>query len=71
MQIRFLTKAESKQQQEEDFLKLSGGERFMRFLELSRRVNALFSPKNKLSFEEKNKGNFLMIHPDLKNDEMG
>jgi hypothetical protein len=71
MQIRFQTKAESKRQQEEDFLKLSGGERFMRFLELSRRVNTLFQPKNKLTFEERNKGNFLMIHPDLKDDEMG
>ncbi len=71
MQIRFQTKAESKRQQQEAFLKLSGAERFMQFLELSRAINRIMPVKNRPSFEERNKGNFLMIHPDLKDEEMG
>ena len=65
MQIRFQSKEESKRQQREAFLKLSGAERFMRFLELSRAINRIMPVKNKMSFEERNKGNFLMIHKDL------
>ena len=34
MKISFQTKEESKRKQEEAFLALSGGERFMKFLEL-------------------------------------
>ncbi len=34
MKITYQTKEESKKKQEEAFLALSGGERFMRFLEL-------------------------------------
>lgn len=45
MQIKFQTKEESNQQQQEDFLKLSGGERFQSFLNLSRRINQLFPSK--------------------------
>lgn len=71
MEVKFQTKAESKRQQQEDFLKLSGGERFLKFLKLSRRINKLFPPKNQLSFEERNKGNFLLIHRDLRHDKMG
>lgn len=71
MEIRFQTKAESKQQQQEAFLKLSGEERFMQFLKLSRKINKHFPPKNEFSFEERNKGNFLMIQKDLLgNDEI-
>ena len=65
MQIRFQTKEESKRQQREAFLKLSGAERFMRFLELSRAINRIMPVKDRVSFEERNKGNFLMIHKDL------
>jgi len=71
MEVKFQTKEESKHQQQEEFLKLSGGERFLKFLELSRRINKLFPPKNPLSFEERYKGNFLLIHKDLQHDEMG
>lgn len=38
MEIRFQTKEESNRERQEAFLKLSPGERFMTFLELSRRV---------------------------------
>ena len=65
MEVKFQTKAESKKQQQEEFLKLSGGERFMRFLELSRAINRIMPVKNRKSFEERYKGNFLMIHPEL------
>ncbi len=71
MQISFQTKEESKQQQREAFLKLSKAECFMRFLELSRTINQIMPVKNRMSFEERNKGNFLMIHPDLKDEELG
>jgi hypothetical protein len=71
MEVRFQTKAESKQQQREAFLKLSGAEGFMQFLELPRAINRIMPLKNRLSFEERNKGNFLMIHSDLKNEKMG
>ena len=60
MEVKFQTKKESKRKQQEEFLKLSGGERFMRFLELSRRINRIPS-KHQLSFEERNKGNFLLM----------
>lgn len=35
MEIRFQTKEESNKRQQEEFLKLSGGERVLRFLKLS------------------------------------
>jgi len=70
MKLRFQTKEESKQQQQEDFLKLLGKERFMKFLKLSRKINKLFPPKERLSFEERNKCNFLLIHNDLKDNGM-
>ena len=69
MEIKFQNKAESKKQQQEAFLKLYGEERFLQFLKLSRRINKLFPPKDELSFEERNKGNFLLIHKDLKQDD--
>lgn len=71
MQVTFQTKAESKRQQQEAFLNLTGGERFMNFLELSRAINRLFPVKNKVSFEERYEDNFLLIHKDLKDNEMG
>ena len=72
MEICFQTKEESKKLQQEAFLKLSGEERFMQFLKLSRKINTLFPPKGKLSFEKRNKDNFFLIHKDLQqNDEMG
>lgn len=72
MEVKFQSKAESKRQQQEAFLKLSGEERFLQFLKLLRRINKLFPPKDELSFEERNKGNFLLIHKDLQqDDEMG
>ena len=65
MQVFFRTKEESKQQQQDEFLALSGAEGLLKFLELSRRLNSLMPVKNKISFEERNKGNFLLIHKDL------
>lgn len=70
MEVRFQTKEESKRLQQEAFLKLSGGERFQQFLLLSRTINRMFPPKNKKSFEERYKGNFLLIHKDLQDDEV-
>jgi hypothetical protein len=64
MEIRFQTKEESNRQQQEEFLELSGGERFMKFLELSRRINQL-PIKHGPSFEERNKGNFFLIKKNL------
>ncbi len=51
MEIKFKSKTESKKQQQEAFLKLSGEERFLQFLKLSLRINKLFPPKDELSFE--------------------
>ncbi len=64
MQIKFQTKEESNRQQQEDFLKLSGGERFQSFLNLSRRMNQLFPSKD---LNIINPNNFI-IYPKLKND---
>lgn len=65
MKVTFQTKEESKRQQKEEFLKLSGVERFIRFLEFSRAINRIMPVKNKLRFEERYKGNFLLTHKDL------
>jgi len=59
VEVKFQTKEESKRKQQEEFLELSGGERFMKFLELSRRINRIPS-KHQMSFEERNKGNFML-----------
>lgn len=59
MEIRYLTKEESNQIREEEFLALNPEERLMAFLELSRRVNRLFPSKT--TFEERTKGNFILI----------
>jgi hypothetical protein len=48
MQIYFQTKQESNQRQREDFLKLSPGERFMAFLDLSRKINRFPNQKSKV-----------------------
>lgn len=61
MEIRFLTKEESKKEQLEDFLKLSGVERFYRFLELSRMIMKKFPTK----VVEKENNNFVL---EKKND---
>lgn len=58
MEMLFLTKDESNKLREEEFLALSPSERFYSFLELSRRVNALFP--SKITFEERTKGNFIL-----------
>lgn len=47
MEIKFQTKEESKKQQLEEFLKLSGGERIWRFFMLSAQINRL-PRKNKI-----------------------
>lgn len=57
MEIRFQTKEESNQQQQQDFLKLSKVERFYSFLRLSERISK-FPVKNK---QNKNKDNFLIV----------
>ncbi|MFN3999583.1 hypothetical protein [Algoriphagus sp.] len=59
MEIRYLTKEESNRIREEEFLALEPQDRLIAFLELSRRVNRLFPTKN--TFEERTKGNFILI----------
>ncbi len=56
MEIKFQTKEESKQEQEEAFLKLSKAERFYSFLRLSQRISQ-FPVKNKI---DKNSDNFII-----------
>lgn len=59
MEVKFQTKEESKQQQLEAFLKLSGSERVWRFFSLSAQINRL-PRKNKIE-----KTNNFVIHLDL------
>jgi hypothetical protein len=59
MEIKFQTKEESNQQQQEAFLKLSKVERFYNFLNLMERMTQ-FPTKNKI---DKNKDNFIIIIP--------
>jgi hypothetical protein len=56
MEIRFLTKEESKKEQLEAFLKLSGAERFYSFLELSRTILKKFPTQ----IPEKETNNFVI-----------
>lgn len=58
MEIRFLTKEESNQIRKEEFLALSGAERFMAFLALSRKINRIFPVKE--SFEDRTIHNFIL-----------
>ncbi|MEB2775725.1 hypothetical protein SYJ56_10440 [Algoriphagus sp. D3-2-R+10] len=58
MEIRFLTKEESNASRKKEFLALSGAERFMAFLALSRRINRLFPSKS--SLRERTKDNFIL-----------
>lgn len=71
MEVKFQTKEESNKEQQHAFLKLSGDERIMRFLQLSRRIICLLPVKDKISFEDRNEGNFLLIHKELEDDEVG
>ena len=59
MEIKFQTKEESNQLQQEAFFKLSKVDRFYSFLNLMQRVSE-FPVKNKV---DKNAGNFLIIIP--------
>ena len=59
MEIKFQTKEESNQQQQEAFLKLSKTERFYSFLNLMERMSQ-FPTKNKI---DKNNDNFIIIIP--------
>ena len=68
MEVKFQTKEESNRQQRKEFLSLSKSERFFRFLQLSRAINRIMPVKDELSFEERYKDNFLLIHKDLKDD---
>lgn len=61
MKIKFQTKEESKKQQLEDFLKLSGGERVWRFFSMSAQINR-FPRKNKIE-----KTDNFVIHINVKN----
>jgi len=61
MEIKFQTKAESKKEQQEEFLKLSGGERVWRFFALCAQINR-FPRNNKIKPTE----NFV-IHIDSNN----
>jgi len=54
MQIKFQTKEDSNRIQQENFLKLSGAERFQSFLNLSRRINQLFPSKEANNINPKN-----------------
>lgn len=58
MELRYLTKDESNRIREEEFLALIPAERFLAFLELSRRINRIFP--SKITFEERTKGNFIL-----------
>ena len=71
VEVKFQTKEESNNQQHKEFLSLTEAERFFRFLELSRAINRIMPVKDKLSFEERYKDNFLLIHKKLKDDEVG
>ncbi len=62
MQIQFQTKEDSNRIQTDDFLKLSGAERFQSFLNLSRKINFLFPPKEIYNI---NPNNFI-IHQKMK-----
>jgi len=59
MELKIQTKEESKKQQLEEFLKLSGGERVWRFFSLSAQINRL-PCKNKIE-----KTDNFVIHIDL------
>ena len=63
MEIRFLTKEQSKKEQLKDFLSLSGAERFYRFLELSRMIIKKFPTKA----TEKENNNFVLEKKNDKN----
>ncbi|GGD84422.1 hypothetical protein [Planktosalinus lacus] len=60
MEIKFQTKEESKKQQLEEFLKLSGGERVWHFFSTSAQINR-FPRKNKIE-----KTDNFVIHINLK-----
>jgi len=55
MQIKFTTKEESNKLRQEESLALTGGQRFMRFLDLCEAMS-IFPTKAK----DKNKGNFVI-----------
>jgi hypothetical protein len=55
MEIQFLGKEDSNRFSEEEFLALSPSERFMAFLELSRRVNQFFPSRQAIEECTKNK----------------
>jgi hypothetical protein len=57
MRLEFTTKEESKQMQEDDFLKLSGSERIFAFFQLCKAVRQL--PKK--HEQEDESGNFVLI----------
>lgn len=61
MDIKFQTKEESKQQQLEAFLKLSGGERVWRFFWLSHQINRL--PRK----QKNEKSDNFIIHINIEN----
>jgi hypothetical protein len=56
--MSFLTKDESYKLRQEDFLAPSGEDRFLAFLNLSRRVNQLFP--SEITFVERTKGHFIL-----------
>lgn len=62
MEIKFRTKEESNRAQREAFLKLSGAERFMKFLELQEAMS-LFPSKTK-----KDRSQHFIIELNRKND---
>ena len=57
MELRFQTKEESNQLQQDEFLKLSKGERLYSFFRMMERMSK-FPVKNK---DDKNKDNFLIV----------
>lgn len=61
MEVKFQTKEESKQQQLEAFLKLSGGERVWRFFWLSSQLNCL--PRKNVNEKSYN----FIIHLNIEN----
>ena len=61
MEIHYTTKEESNEKREEAFLQLSGTERFLEFLRLSKKINTTFPSGNNKPI---NPDNFILCKKD-------
>ncbi len=66
MEITFQNKEQSNKQQREDFLKLSGAERVIAFINLSKKINAF--PSKRI---EKTSNNFLIDFTKTNDSKLG